>query len=223
MKKFLLFYFCLIIFLSAQNLSEEEVDFLNERNYLDEDIEYLRKPDIGFFFGSSNPFPNTAIEKLLEPTLDFGLFARFPLYKLYGEVAIKSNTYLSESEAAAMIIPIFFNFAYELPINIPLDLFVKAGGGTSYVVTRPSNLARWNPMGFLGFETSFVTANTVRIGLRIDYNIISETHLKNKNLLSDYLFLQASTVEPRFYQIWKKNRLYNPQFFDFNLAISFFL
>ena len=221
MKQFIFIFLIFFTFgLFSQTTNE---DLLEDRSYLEDEIYYVRKPDIGFFFGSSNPFPNTKLENILNPTLDFGLFTRFPFYKLYTELNIKSNTYLSDGEAAVMAIPVFASLSYELPLGWPLDLFIKAGGGSAYTVTRPSNLARWNPIGFLGFETSFVTANTTRIGLRIDYNIIYETQLKSQNLVADYLYLQASLVEPRFYRLRQEQKLYNAEFFDFNLVISFFL
>ncbi len=187
------------------------------------------KSEIGFWMGASSPFPGTKTASLLDTTMGFGLFTRFqwPFNVLYTEMGISYSNYLSHSERGLTTIPIYAALAYKLPFDLPVSFFLKAGGGAAYLIARPSNSEGWDPLGFLGFEVSFVAGRKVRIGLRYDYNHIMERKQRGFYKGSDLPYLYNYP----YYSQNADQRLYNPnyyqlidgQFFHFGLMISIFL
>ncbi len=186
------------------------------------------KSEIGFWMGASSPFPGTKTASLLDTTMGFGFFTRFQWpYVFYTEMGVSYSNYLSHSERGLTTIPVYAALAYKLPLDLPVSFFIKAGGGASYLIARPSNREGWDPMGYLGFEVSFVAGRKVRIGLRYDYNHIMERKQQG--------FYKGSNIPYLYnYPYYSQNqdsRLYNPnyynlidgQFFHFGLMVSILL
>ena len=182
-----------------------------------------RKSEFGLWLGASNPFPGTDTASALDTTLGLGLFARFQWNhpSWYTELGTGVSNYLSKTERGLTSIPLYAALNYKLPFDLPVSIFFKAGGGAAYVIARPSNTAKINPLGVIGTEASFVAGKKVRIGLRIDYHHIFET-------------IQPQTPEQTKYfysSPYEDSRLQNPnyykvkdgQFFHFGLMVSFIL
>lgn len=209
MKKLILIF---ILFFSIPLFSQQGRDKDKERE------EERRKSEVGIWIGASNPFPGTPSQQVLDTTLGFGLFGRIPWpYFFYTELGGSYSVFLSQTERALTTIPIYAALAYQLPIDIPVKFFLKAGGGQAYVVVRPENTARWNPLVYGGFEGSFIAGRKVRIGIRIDYNKIIESNLR---LPQEYQFPLQSTAQdlrlpnPNLFQ------LRDGDFFHFGLMVS---
>lgn len=64
--------------------------------------------------------------------------------------------YLSATERALTTIPVYLALGYKIPLDLPISFILRAGGGEAFVVARPSNTSRWDPMMIVGLETSFV-------------------------------------------------------------------
>ncbi len=202
----------LLLFCLFSNLSLQAVD-------VEESIPF----ELGFWLGSANPFPGSETNKVLDSGLGLGLFGRWQWPKIfYTELGIGYSNYLSKTEKGLTAIPVYGSLAYKLPFDWPVSLFVKGGMGVAYVIARPANLAKWDPMALLGFEVSFVAGKKVRIGLRTDYHRIFETILTSPPPETQRYYL--SPVDRDF-------RLYNPnyyklkdaEFFYFSLMLSFLI
>lgn len=209
MKK--IFYFATFFFFLLHSADV----FAQDRNRQDED---RKKTEFGVWLGASNPMPGTPSQEILDTSLGFGMFARIPWpYFFYTEVGGSYSVYLSQTERALTTIPIYAALAYQLPFELPVKFFLKAGGGSSYVVARPANTARWNPMMYGGFEASFIAGRKVRIGIRLDYNHIIETNL---DVPDYYRFPLDSTAEDPRLPRPNEYRLENADFFHFGLMVS---
>jgi hypothetical protein len=183
-----------------------------------EDEDDKRKPEIGVWIGATNPFPGTPTQQLLDTSLGAGAFARLPWpYFLYTEFGTSYSVYLATTERSLTTIPVYGALAYQLPLDLPVKFFVKAGGGQAYVVARPANTARWDPMIYGGLEASFIAGRKVRIGIRLDYNKIMETNIKVPNEYS--LPLQSPYDDPRLSNP-AQYQLRNADFFLFGLMVS---
>lgn len=184
------------------------------------------KTELGFWLGASNPFPGSDTARVLDTNLGLGLFGRFQWNspQWYTEVGGSISNYQSKTEAGLTTLPIFAAIDYRLQADLPVSLFFKGGGGMAYVVARPANLAKWNPMGYLGSEISFVAGKKVRIGLRLDYHHIFESIGTQRPPAWDYLYYSVYDD----YRIFTErnpgsNQLRDGQFFHFGLMISFLL
>lgn len=198
-------FFCLTGSLSAQALED-----YNKRRY-----------EVGGWVGAGNPFPGTKTIQLLDTTLGGGAYFRMPFpYIFYTEIGTSYAVFLSKSERGLTTIPLYAALAYRIPIEMPLQFFVKAGGGQAYVVARPADTARWDPLVYAGLEASFIAGKRIRIGVRLDYNQIRET---NVNLPATYNLPLASPYDdprllnPNYY------RLENADFFYFGLMVGVML
>ena len=181
------------------------------------------KPEIGFWLGAANPRPGADTSKALDTTLGFGLFTRFNWpYIFYTELGGGFANYLSQTERSMMTLPIYGLLAYKLPLELPVSIFLKGGGGAAYVIARPANIARWNPMSWIGTEVSFVAGRKVRIGLRIDYHTIYETYGVERNPATQYPFLSPYD---RDYRLSQPNQyeLKNAEFINFALMVTLLL
>jgi hypothetical protein len=180
-----------------------------------------RKYEIGFWLGASNPFPGTPSQQVLDTSLGFGLFTRIPWpYFLYTEIGGSYSVYLSQTERALSTIPVYGALAYQIPLELPVKFFIKAGGGGAYVTARPANTSRWNPMYYGGLEASFIAGRKVRIGIRLDYNKILESNLDVPN---EYRIpLQSVADDPRLFNP-AEYRLKDADFFHFGLMVSLLL
>lgn len=181
------------------------------------------KPEIGFWIGAANPRPGSQTATVLDTTLGFGLFTRFNWpYVFYTEIGAGMANYLSQTERSLFTVPIYTALCYKLPFELPVSIFLKAGGGASYVIARPANTGRWDPMSILGTEVSFVAGRKVRIGLRVDYTVIYETFWVDKNPATQYPYLSPLDRDYRLSQP-NQYQLKNGEFFNFALMVSFLL
>ncbi len=177
------------------------------------------KHELGFWIGASNPVPGTALDQVLDSNLGGGLFYRFSWpWVFYTEFGTSYSNYFSRTTESATVIPMYMALSYPIQLPIRMQVFLKAGGGTTYVLVRPSNLHGWEPLGFLGTEFSILAGKRFRIGLRLDYNLVYESHLRDPQ--SQVYAL--GTTDPRYQRTaYYKKR--NGHFFHFGLMTSFVL
>ena len=178
--------------------------------------------ELGFYLGASSPLPGSDTSRVLDSSLGLGLFGRVQWpWILYTELGTNYTTYLSTTERRLTTIPVYGSLAYKLPLDLPISIFLKAGGGYAYTVARPANTAKWDPMTTLGTEFSFVAGKKVRIGIRLDYQRIYETigteppveyQIYTSTYSQDYRL-----ADPYFY------KLKDADFFHFNLMLTFLL
>jgi|JI8StandDraft_1071087.scaffolds.fasta_scaffold00540_13 hypothetical protein len=199
------FFFCIIFQTSA--LFSQTLEDYNKRRY-----------ELGGWVGAGNPFPGSKTIELLDTTLGGGAYFRMPFpYIFYTEVGTSYAVFLSKSERGLTTIPLYAALAYRIPVELPIQFFLKAGGGQAYVVARPSDTARWDPLIYAGLEASFIAGKRIRIGVRFDYNQIRETNL---DLPGSYRLPLASPYDdprllnPNYY------RLENAEFFYFGLMVG---
>ncbi|TGK30981.1 hypothetical protein EHQ12_05945 [Leptospira gomenensis] len=180
-----------------------------------------RKSEIGVWLGASNPWPGSETQKYLDTTLGGGFFFRIPWpWIFYLEMGAFYANYLSATERALTTIPVYLALGYKLPIDLPISFILRAGGGEAFVVARPSNTSRWDPMVLVGLETSFVAGKKIRIGIRIDYNKIYESHLDAPEESKYYYaspYADSRLSNPNYY------RVVDAEFFQFGLMVSVFL
>lgn len=207
---FFLFYLCIFASLAIPSQIHSQ-DREDDR----------RKSELGFWLGASNPLPGTASQQVLDTSMGFGLFTRIPWpYFFYTELGGSYSVYLSQTERSLTTIPVYGALAYQLPFELPVKFFIKAGGGAAYVVARPANTARWNPMGYAGLEASFIAGRKVRIGIRLDYNRIIETNLQ---VPARYRFpLESTADDPRLHRP-SEYKLKDGDFFHFGLMVSYLI
>lgn len=183
----------------------------------------IAKPEIGFWVGAANPRPGSQSATVLNTTLGFGFFTRFQWpYIFYTEIGGGFANYLSQTERGLLTIPVYTSLCYKLPFELPVSIFLKAGGGAAYVIARPMNAGRWDPMSVIGTEVSFVAGRKVRIGLRVDFQTIYETFWVNKDPATQYTY---TSPYDRDYRLSQPNQyqLKNGEFFNFALMVSFLL
>lgn len=178
--------------------------------------------ELGFFLGASNPLPGSDTGRVLNSSLGMGVFGRIPWPRtFYTELGASYTTYLSPTERRLTTVPIYGALAYKLPLDLPISIFFKGGGGYAYTVARPANLATWNPLTYMGTEFSFVAGKKVRIGIRLDYNRIIET-MRPERPIEYQIYTSPYTQDyrlqdPFFYKVK------DGEFFYFNLMVTFLL
>ncbi|BDA80082.1 hypothetical protein LPTSP3_g30120 [Leptospira kobayashii] len=210
-RYFLKYYFFLILFgFVPSSLFSQNIEDYQKRRY-----------EIGGWVGAANPFPGTPAVRFLDTTLGGGFYARMPWpYIFYTEVGGGYSVFLSRSERSLTVMPLYTALAYKLPIEMPIQFFVKAGGGGAYVVARPADTARWDPMLYTGMEASFIAGRRIRIGIRVDYNKVMESNL---NLPPEYTYPLASPYDdPRLLNP-SAYKLQNADFFYFGLVVGVLL
>jgi hypothetical protein len=197
----------LILVLCSGPLFSQSVEEYNRRRY-----------EVGGWVGAGNPFPGSKTIQLLDTTLGGGAYVRLPFPSIfYTEIGTSYAVFLAKSERGLTTIPLYAALAYRIPVELPIQFFLKAGGGQAYVVARPADTARWDPLIYAGFEASFIAGKRIRIGIRLDYNQIRETNLDIPNsyrvpLASPYD--DPRLLNPNFY------RLENAEFFYFGLMVG---
>lgn len=197
--------------------------FFCNLQFLFSDATDKAKPEIGIWLGAANPRPGSETATALNTTLGFGLWSRFHFpYIFYTELGGGFANYLSQTERALTTVPVYGMLCYKLPFELPVSIFFKAGGGAAYVIARPANTARWNPMGMIGTEISFVAGRKVRIGLRIDLQTIYENYGIDKNPAQNFPY---TSPYDRDYRLLRPNeyRTVNGEFFNFALMVSLLL
>ena len=179
-----------------------------------------RRPEIGFWLGASNPMPQTETDEILDANIGGGLFFRVQWpWVLHLELGFSVANYTSRTTQQLTTIPVYAALSYRLPLGWPVEIFLKAGGGSSYLVIRPENRSGWDPLVYAGAEFSIQAGRKVRVGLRLDYNLIYEKHLKPPP--GDELTRYFGSTDPRYQG--EPFRLHNGSFFHFGLMVSFFL
>lgn len=185
-----------------------------------EDSKDLRS-EMGFWIGASNPLPGTATDEVLDSTIGGGLFYRVKWpWILHTEFGMSYSNYLSRTTQSLTIAPFYAALSYRLPLTFQLQVFLKFGGGATWVVVRPQNRQGWDPLLFSGLEFSIRAGRKLRIGLRFDYNLVYEEHKDpppETTLLKYY-----GNRDPR-YSSQREFTISNGKFFHFGLMLSFFL
>jgi len=138
---------------------------------------YFSKPQIGAWYGPITPVGDTG--KHVDPDLGGGLFFRYNLpyepLKIGMETAYES--FSSQGVDSLRLIPAYMNLLYLLPIDLPVKIQLKAGGGFCHVNMGPDNVSQWDPMFMAGTEISFPAGKLANIALRIDYLCMYEKYL----------------------------------------------
>ncbi|WP_061235064.1 hypothetical protein [Leptospira weilii] len=202
---------------------EDEADTTTEQEEEEKQEGYYdnRKAEVGVWLGASNPWPGTETQAYLDTTLGGGFFFRIPWpWIFYLEMGAFYANYLSATERGLTTIPVYLALGYKLPIDLPISFILRAGGGEAFVVARPSNTSRWDPMIMMGLEASFVAGKKIRIGIRIDYNRIYESRLDAPAETKYYYsspYNDPRLSNPNYY------RVVDTEFFQFGLMVSVFL
>lgn len=199
--------FTLGLFLFSSGLLAQTLEEYNKRKY-----------EVGGWIGAANPMPGTPTVQVLDTALGGGFYSRIPWPSIFfTEIGGGYSVFLSRSERSLTVIPLYTALAYKIPSELPIQFFVKAGGGSAYVVARPADTARWNPLAYAGVEASFIAGRRIRIGVRLDYNKIIETNL---DVPDRYRYPLASPFDdPRLFNA-ANYRLQNVDFFYFGLTVG---
>jgi hypothetical protein len=138
----------------------------------------FEKPQVGLWFGTVTPVYTTDDD--LDTYLGGGLFLRTNSFIRGIKIGLDGSYQMFRSEGIneLTMIPVYGNFIYRLPIQMPLAFQLKAGGGSARLYYRPDEVTVWEPLFMLGFETSFPAGRLFNIGLRIDYLYIYEGHME---------------------------------------------
>lgn len=152
-------------------------------NSLARQIDYFNKPQAGIWFGVSTPVYTTYDS--VSTALAGGGFVRSNTPMDNMKIGLESSYHYygpkgPEGVNTLTLWPVYGNLVYRLPLpaKIPLVFQLKAGAGGCWVKIRPDRQDQWDPMGMVGIETSFSAGRLVNIGLRIDYLLIYEQHIK---------------------------------------------
>jgi len=141
--------------------------------------DYFLKPQAGLWFGPTTPILKTA--DLVDNNLGIGIFGRYntgfqPL-KIGAET---SYQYFSSRGVNRLhFVPVYGNFVYLLPLNLPIRIQAKTGFGCAWMKVKPDDESGWSPIMNTGIEFSFPAGRIFNIGLRIDHFFIYEGYMKN--------------------------------------------
>ena len=173
--------------------------------------------EFGLWIGASNPVPGTRVDEILDANVGAGGFYRINWpWVLYTEFGFSWSQYFSRSSQKLTVAPVYGALAYELPIDFKVQSFVKLGGGGAWLEARPANRSGWDPMLYAGLEFSLAASRRLRVGLRLDYNLVYEKHLDPPQ---DQLFL-LGTTDPRYLEA-EIYEVDNGHFFHFGLFVSY--
>lgn len=202
---------------------------LSTTNLFGDDQGTGNRHELGFWVGASNPMTTSPLGEILDSSVGGGLFYRVDWpWVLHTEVGALFGTYDSTTTQKLSIVPVYAALVYRLPIPYKLNVHLKLGGGSSYVEVRPQNKSAWDPVYFAGSEFSLMASKKLRIGLRLDYYYIQESHLARPIEKDYYLYYSmlkrdpAQSFDPRIYQSINY-KLVDGQFVNLALMISFFL
>ncbi len=140
--------------------------------------DYFLNPQVGLWFGPVTPVYTTADD--VDTNLGGGLFFRYntPYRPLKIGLDGSYQWYSSRGVNSLTLWPVYGSVLYRLPIKFALTFQVKAGAGGCYVKVKPDDVRQWDPMGMVGFETSFPAGKYVNIGLRLEYQYIYEGYIQ---------------------------------------------
>ncbi len=169
MKKYILLLFTAFLLLSS------DVFALRSKK------DYFLKPQVGLWFGPITPIYTTHED--VDTNLGGGLYFRYNTPFRYLKFGIDGSYqhFESDNDNRLYLIPIYGNFVFLLPLNLPVRFQFKAGAGATYVHMKPDDVRQVDPTFMLGWEFSFPAGRVVNIGLRIDYLQIYEKHIDGAN------------------------------------------
>ncbi|MBX7059293.1 MAG: hypothetical protein K1X75_14605 [Leptospirales bacterium] len=175
--------------------------------------------ELGFWFGASNPLPGSDVDAVLDANVGAGGFYRvnWP-WIFHSEFGFSWAQYFSRGEQKLLTVPVYGALSYQLPFAFKVNTFLKLGGGGAWIEVRPANRSGWDPLFYAGLEFSILASRRLRVGLRIDYNLIYE---KNQDPPPLY-YLTLANTDPRFQQT-QNFSVQNGEFFHFGLMLSFVL
>ncbi|MCB1172815.1 MAG: hypothetical protein KDK39_04590 [Leptospiraceae bacterium] len=177
------------------------------------------KHEIGLWVGASNPMPGTRTDEILDANVGGGGFYRINWpWVFHTEFGAAYANYFSHTTQQVIVAPTYLALAYRLPYSFKLQTWLKLGGGGAWLEVRPENRSGWEPLFFAGLEFSIPASRVLRVGLRLDYNLIYEKHLKPPP--GAELYYPGST-DPRFQR--DPYSLNNGHFFHFGLMVGFTL
>jgi len=139
---------------------------------------YFTNPQLGIWYGPVTPILDTY--DLLEPDMGVGIFFRYnlPIDSIKLGLDTSYQEYGSKGVNELSMFPVYFNVLYLLPLDLPIRLQVKGGGGMCRLFMKPDEINQWDPMFMTGVEVSFPAGKVVNIALRIDYLFVYEEYMK---------------------------------------------
>lgn len=180
--------------------------------------------EFGFWVGASNPVPGTKIADVLDSSIGGGAFYRLQWpWVFFIETGFAYTHYQSRTTQALSVAPLYAALVYRLPLPWRIQIYFKAGGGTTWLEVRPQNRNGWDPLGYAGTEFSIQAGRRFRIGLRVDYNVVYEEHLEDPRRREQELLLLmgGDNTDLRFQQA-NQFELENGYFWHFGLMVSFY-
>jgi hypothetical protein len=136
-------------------------------------------PQMGLWVGAASPVYTTYDD--VNSSLAGGAFARINLWTLPLKLGIDGSfeKHSSLSVKGIELMPVYGSLIYRLPIDALLSFQLKAGAGGSYIRVLPAGYSQWDPLFTVGGEFSFPAGSLANIGLRIDYLLLWEQHIKD--------------------------------------------
>jgi len=180
-----------------------------------------RKHELGVWIGASNPAPSSQLSGVLDSSIGGGMFYRIQWpWVFHVEFGFSYSVYQSRTTQTLTVLPAYGALVYQLPLPFRIQVFLKAGGGSAYLNVRPQNKSGWDPLFYGGLEFSILAGRRLRIGLRLDYNVVYEKN-QDPPVEARYPFFPGST-DPR-YQNANYFQLTNGSLFHFGIFLSFYL
>lgn len=174
--------------------------------------------EFGLWVGASNPVPGTAVDEVLDANVGGGGFYRINWpWVFYTEFGFSWSQYFSRTTQTLTAAPVYGALSYQLPIEFKVQTFLKLGGGAAWLEVRPANRSGWEPLLYSGVEFSIPASRRLRVGLRLDYNLIYEKHLDPPE--TNWLLLLGND-DPRFQEA-EVYEINNGHFFHFGLFVSY--
>jgi len=138
---------------------------------------YFSKPQVGVWYGPVTPILDTSEQ--VDSDLGGGIFFRYNLPWESLKIGLDSSYQYYDSKGVneLRLIPVYLNFLYLLPLDIPIRIQLKGGAGLCQVYMEPDSVTQWDPMFMAGTEISFPAGKMANIALRIDYLCIYEEYL----------------------------------------------
>ena len=139
--------------------------------------DYFLNPQVGLWFGPITPVYHTRDD--VDTDLGIGLFFRHNFFWKPLKIGLDASyqPYESKGINELTLIPVYGNFLYLLPLDLPVRFQLKAGSGGCYVKAMPDDHSQWDPLFMTGVEISFPAGRIVNIALRIDYLYIFEGYI----------------------------------------------
>ncbi len=194
-----------------------------------QDVGKVDRHEMGFWIGASNPMSTSPVGDVLRSSVGAGIFYRVNWPWVFNtEIGGMYGSYESSTTQKLTAAPMYIALVYQLPLPYRLNVHLKAGGGSSYVEVRPENKSGWDPLYFVGTEFSLMASRKLRIGLRLDYFYIQESHMEPPSERDYYMYYAIASrqpgqsFDPRIFNNYQYN-LVDGQFLNLGLMISFFL